>query len=201
MSFDFKKDPFENFLKSFQEVQLKGVPEHNAMALSTIHKENNSFKPTCRIVLFKGLVESGFSFYTNYKSHKGQDLEQNQNVAATFFWPHIDHQIRIEGFVEKLTDPQSDQYFASRPRLSQIGAWASTQSEELSSFSEFQKKTQDIENKYAGKKIPRPPHWGGFKIIPLEIEFWFGKMGRLHERYIYQRQDQKTEWKKFLRFP
>ncbi len=197
MKFDFKIDPLENFLKSISAAQLKGIPEHNAMALATTH--NN--KPANRIVLFKGLNEGGFSFFTNYDGRKGRELSENKNVAATFFWPHIDHQIRIEGYVEKLSEADSDKYFASRPRLSQLGAWASNQSSQIASFEEFENITKDIENKFKNKIITRPPHWGGFRIVPLEIEFWFGKAGRLHERYIYHRENMNNPWNRFLRSP
>ena len=196
MSFDFKKDPFENFLELFKAAQVKGVPEHNAMALATV---NQKLQPSVRIVLYKGLVRRGFSFYTNYDGRKGQELDKNNSVAATFFWPHLDQQIRIEGKAEKLTAEESDKYFSSRPRLSQIGAWSSNQSEKIESFESFQKKINAIEEKFNGKAVSRPPHWGGYRIVPTEIEFWFGKTGRLHERYVYSGND--MQWNRFLRSP
>lgn len=197
MKFDFKNDPIENFLKSIHYVQLKGIPEHNAMALATV----SNHKPANRIVLYKGINAGGFSFFTNYDGRKGRELSQNQNVAAAFYWPHIDHQIRIEGFVEKLSDADSDQYFLSRPRLSQIGAWASVQSSQISSQAELYKKIEDLTLKFKDQKISRPPHWGGYRIKPLEIEFWFAKNGRLHERYVYQRESVSSDWNRFLRSP
>lgn len=196
MSFDFKKDPFENFLELFKLAQIKGVPEVNAMALATVNEKN---QPSVRMVLYKGIIRRGFSFYTNYDGRKGQELDKNKAVAATFFWPHLDQQIRIEGLVEKLTSEESDAYFSSRPRLSQIGAWSSDQSERIESLESFQRKINSIEKKFEGKSIPRPAHWGGFRIVPVEIEFWFGKAGRLHERYIYQVAG--AEWNRFLRSP
>jgi len=216
LSFDFKKDPFFNFQSALKNAQLKGVPDYNAMAIATVVTETaqgiETIKPSCRIVLFKGFVRGGFSFYTNYHGHKGMQLEKNQNIAATFWWPHLDHQIRLEGHVEKLTTAESDQYFWSRPRLSQIGAWASHQSELLKSTDEFQALVANYEKEFAGqKKIPRPPQWGGYRIIPREFDFLFLKTGRLHERYVYQidesSQAQQFEafadykWKTFLRFP
>lgn len=194
--FDFKNDPFENFLGLFKQAQLKGVPDHNAMALATVNEKN---QPSVRIVLYKGLIRGGFSFYTNYDGRKGRDLEKNKNVSANFFWPHLDQQVRIEGYVEKLTAQESDQYFASRPRLSQIGAWSSNQSEVIESFQSFQNKIDSIEQKFQGQPIQRPPHWGGYQIIPTEIEFWFGRAGRLHERYVYQKNN--SDWNRFLRSP
>jgi pyridoxamine 5'-phosphate oxidase len=201
MTFDFKNDPLENFLKSISLVQFKGIPEHNAMALSTVSGTVANPKPANRIVLYKGMNQGGFSFFTNYDGRKGRELLQNQNVAATFFWPHIDHQIRIEGYVEKLSEEDSDKYFNSRPRLSQLGAWSSNQSSTINSFQDFQNKLTDIEIRFKGQTVTRPPHWGGFRIVPLEIEFWFGKNGRLHERYIYQRESVNTSWNRFLRSP
>lgn len=195
-SFDFKKDPIENFLILYKEAQIKGIPDANAMSLATVNAEN---KPSVRIVLFKGIVRGGFSFYTNYEGRKGQDMQANRNVGVNFFWPHLDRQVRIEGQVEKLTREESEAYFNTRPRLSQLGAWTSSQSEVLESFAAFQKKFASIEEKFKGQTVPCPPHWGGYRIVPDEIEFWFGKDGRLHERYIYQHQGQT--WKHFLRFP
>lgn len=200
MNFDFKKDPFTNFLNLFKAAQIKGVPEHNAMALATV---GANLQPSVRIVLYKGMIRSGFSFFTNYDGRKGQELEKNSKVAATFFWPHLDQQIRIEGKAEKLSPAESDSYFASRPRLSQLGAWSSNQSEKIESFESFQQKLDAIELKFAGKLVTRPPHWGGFRIEASEIEFWFGKAGRLHERYVYQTVDSNTDaiWDRFLRSP
>lgn len=196
MSFDFKNDPLDNFLKFYKEAQIKGVPEANAMALATV---NSDKQPSVRIVFYKGLIHRGFSFYTNYSGRKGRDLEANANVAANFFWPHLDQQIRVQGIAQKLSREESEAYFATRPRLSQAGAWASQQSEVLNSLTDLQNTISDIEKKYHGQKIPCPPHWGGFVIVPEEIEFWFGKQGRLHERYVYQKEGEG--WKRFLRSP
>ncbi len=210
--FDFKKDPFFNFQTLFKGATVKGIPDHNAMNLSTVAFDENSkqFKPSSRIVLLKGHHRGGFSFFTNYDGRKGQELSSNSAVAATFFWPHLDIQIRIEGHVDQLLATESDQYFNSRARLSQIGAWASIQSKPLKNFDEFHSRVQEFEKKFVNQKIPRPPNWGGYRIVPQEIEFWFGKAGRLHERYVYQRTDDKKmaivsfdnyQWKTFLRYP
>jgi pyridoxamine 5'-phosphate oxidase len=201
MKFDFKNDPIENFLKSIDFVQLKGIPEHNAMSLSTVSGAPTNPKPANRIVLYKGMNQGGFSFFTNYDGRKGQEISNNQNVAATFYWPHIDHQIRIEGYIEKLSDSDSDQYFSTRPRISQIGAWSSHQSSVIQSQDELYLKIEKVTEQFMNQKIPRPPHWGGYRIIPLEIEFWFAKTGRLHERYIYQRESVTANWNRFLRSP
>ncbi len=196
MGFDFKKDPLENFLELFKEAQVKGVPDANAMALATVNSEN---KPSVRIVLYKGLIRRGFSFFTNYDGRKAHDISVNDYIAATFFWSHLDRQIRIEGKVEKITREESEAYFATRPRLSQLGAWASHQSEKIESFDAFQKRLNEIDERFKGQNVTCPPHWGGFRIEPSEIEFWFGKPGRLHERYVYQKN--VTDWNRFLRSP
>ncbi|MBC7419635.1 MAG: pyridoxamine 5'-phosphate oxidase [Bdellovibrio sp.] len=196
MSFDFKKDPLDNFLELFKEAQMKGIPDANAMALSTVNSEN---KPSVRIVLFKGMIRGGFSFFTNYDGRKAHDIENNKNIAATFFWSHLDRQIRIEGTVEKITHAESEAYFATRPRLSQLGAWSSHQSEKIESFEVLKNKINEIDLKFKGQNVPCPPHWGGFRIEASEIEFWFGRSGRLHERYVYQKNG--TTWNRFLRSP
>lgn len=196
MSFDFKKDPIDNFLGLYKEAQLKGIPDANAMSLATVNSEN---QPSVRIVFYKGVYERGFSFFTNYNGRKGQDLAQNSKVAANFFWPHLEEQVRIEGHVEKLPRAESEKYFSTRPRLSQIGAWASNQSEVLGSFDEFQNKVIQLEEKFKDEVVPCPPHWGGYCIVPHEIEFWFGQTGRLHQRYVYQKNE--GGWNRFLRSP
>ena len=196
MSFDFKNDPIENFLKLYKEAQIKGVPEANAMALATVNKEN---QPSVRIVLFKGISDGGFSFFTNYNGRKAKDIENNNKVAANFFWPNLDQQVRIEGIVEKLSLMDSEKYFQTRPRLSQIGAWASQQSEKIESFEFLKNKLELLDHKFKGEPIPCPPHWGGYCIKPTEIEFWFGKLGRIHERYVYKKN--QLVWEKILRSP
>lgn len=210
MSFDFDKDPFSNFQSSLGHAQVRGIPEYNAMTLATATIENGDAKPSCRIVYYKGLVRGGFSFYTNYNGQKGQDILSHPNVCVNFYWPNLNEQIRISGVADKLTEGESDQYFWSRPRLSQIGAWASQQSSELKSFDEFHKSVSVVESQYRGMKVPRPPYWGGFRIVPNEIEFWFGRSGRLHERYVYTRVDNlglnvtlpaQFAWKRKLKFP
>lgn len=196
MGFEFKKDPIENFLELFKEAQIKGIPDANAMALASV---NDKMQPSVRTVLFKGLCNGGFCFYTNYQGRKARDLEINPKVSANFFWSNLDRQIRIEGSVTKLTREQNEAYFNTRPRLSQIGAWVSNQSEELESFDFFHKKFNEFEEKFKGQSVTCPPHWGGYVIMPTEIEFWFGKSGRLHERYVYQQDG--SAWRRYLRFP
>lgn len=196
MSFDFKKDPIENFLELYKKAQIKGIPDVNAMALATVNSEQ---QPSVRIVFFKGIIDGGFSFYTNYDGRKGRDIAENPKVSANFFWPQLEQQVRLEGVVEKLSLLQSQSYFATRPRASQLGAWASQQSREIPSFEFFQEQVHKFEEKFQGASVPCPPHWGGYRIVPREIEFWFGKTGRLHERYVYERES--SGWRRFLRSP
>ena len=196
MSFDFKNDPIDNFLNLYKAALIKGVPEANAMALATVSKEN---QPSVRIVFYKGMSNGGFSFFTNYQGRKAQDIESNNKVSANFFWPNLDEQVRIEGIVEKLSHEESEKYFATRPRLSQIGAWTSHQSEKIESFAAVEKKLESLVAKFDGQPVPCPPHWGGYRINPTEIEFWFGKTGRLHERYVYKKI--VNGWERFLRSP
>lgn len=194
--FDLSKDPFENFQSLFTQAQEKNVPETNAMSVATVSADGT---PSVRIVYLKEVSKGGFVFYGNYHSHKGKDLELNSKVCLNFHWPVLWQQVRITGHVEKLSDAENDAYFASRPRLSQIGAWASLQSEEIPSIEWLQSRVNEYEQKFADQPVPRPSYWGGWRVIPAEIEFWFGVDGRLHRRYIYQ----KTEsgWKTLMRSP
>lgn len=201
MSFDFKNEPIDNFLKLYKEAQLRGIPDANAMSLATVNKEN---QPSVRVVLFKGISDGGFCFFTNYDGRKARDMEFNNKVCANFFWPNLDEQVRIEGFVKKVSREESEKYFNTRPRLSQIGAWTSDQSSTLKSFEDFKNKLADLQEKFRGKSVPCPPHWGGYVIEPEEIEFWFGRAGRLHERYVYRKTNKgsaKDSWERFLRSP
>lgn len=164
-----------------------------AMVLATC-AEN---KPTQRIVLLKGFSENGFIFYTNYNSVKGQQLQANPNCSIHFAWLPQERQIHIEGVAEKLTEAENTTYFQSRPRASQFGAWASSQSQPIISRIELDQQLADIESRFAGQDtLPLPPFWGGFRIIPNSIEFWQGRSGRLHDRFRYQRQanEQGSEW-------
>ncbi len=197
-SFDFSRDPFQHFQDLYRQAEGQIPKDPNAMSLATVSREGT---PSVRTVLFKGLVRGGFSFYTNYESPKAMDLLSSGKAALLFFWPAMDVQVRITGSVEKLTRQESESYFATRPRLSQLGAWASAQSQKIGSLEELEKKVKDLEVKYAGQSIPCPPHWGGFHVLPLKIEFWFGRQGRLHERYVYERQNLQSPWETSVRSP
>ncbi|MES3039333.1 MAG: pyridoxamine 5'-phosphate oxidase [Bdellovibrionota bacterium] len=204
--FDFQETPYVNFGALFQEIKRHNVPDPNAMTLATVSSRN---QPTARVVLFKGFYGEGWGFFTNYQGRKATELAHNSQVGANFFWAQMAVQVRIDGFVEKLTREQNEEYFDSRPRLSQLGAWASDQSKELTSRDEIENKLKEVESKFDGKDIPCPPHWGGFRILAREIEFWFGVEGRLHHRYVYSRQSKESffedpaqiQWKRWMKNP
>ncbi len=182
--FNFNLDPIENFVVLLDEAVEKKLPDPNAMALATVNVDN---QPSVRIVFYKGMIRDGFSFYTNYNGRKAQDIAHNNNVCVNFFWSQLERQIRIEGKAQKTTRAESEAYFKTRVRESQLGAWASEQSQPLESFETIEKRYRDLNQKYANQDIPCPPHWGGYIIVPDTIEFWFGRTGRMHERYRYQR--------------
>ena len=193
---DLKQSPFDHFHRLMKEAVEKQVPEANAMSVATVGAEG---MPSVRIVYLKEISQEGFVFFGNYKSHKGLDIEDNPNVCLNFHWPVLWQQIRITGTAKKISSAESDAYFKTRARLSQIGAWASNQSEEIPDREYLARRVQEYEKQFDGQDVPRPPHWGGWRVMPFEIEFWFGLSGRLHERYVYQREG--NSWKTFMRSP
>lgn len=184
------KDPIQQFITWFNDAIAAKVPEPNAMNLATV----NGGRPASRIVLLKGVENGMFVFYTNYQSHKGKELEQNPACSLTFFWPELERQIRVEGLATRVDAKRSDEYFQSRPRGSQIGAWASPQSSIINDRTLLEARIQQIEEKFKGQNVlPRPHQWGGYEIAPMQVEFWQGRPNRLHDRILYSRLD--DTWK------
>lgn len=178
---DYLSDPMLMFKQWYQAAHEKNCASPHAMSISTV---NNDGQPSSRMVYMKEIIEEGFIFYTNFTSRKGNNLEGNPNIAALFFWGCNEQQVRIEGKVEKVPSEISDDYFASRPRVSQIGAWASEQSTEIENRQTLEDRVAHFEAKFPSK-VPRPPHWGGYLIKPAYFEFWQGRLGRLHDRICY----------------
>jgi len=190
---DFKnlaKNPIQYFMNWFEDALKVSKQEANACVLSTISSDNY---PSSRVVLLKEVTENGFTFFTNYKSSKAKDIDANPNVALNFYWPELERQVRIAGIAKKITINDSDTYFKSRPRESQMGAWLSDQSKVIGLDYNFMETLTSLESKFKDKEVERPLHWGGYCIEPIKIEFWQGRPSRLHDRLEY-----KTEVGKWI---
>ena len=179
---DVEANPIKQFEKWFQQALASGIEEPNAMTLATSTADG---KPSVRIVLLKGINDNGFVFFTNYESKKGKQIHDNPFGGVVFFWKELERQVTIQGEIKKVSEQESDEYFASRPPESRIGAWSSPQSQVIENREVLEKNVAYFTNKYQSQNIPRPPHWGGYILLPTLIEFWQGGAGRLHDRLQY----------------
>lgn len=187
-------DPIDQFRTWFAEAKAAEHPdwyEINAMTVSTCGRDG---RVSSRTILLKAVDAEGFTFFTNYQSRKGRHLAENPFASLCFFWPHIERQVRIDGAVEKVSPEMSDKYFQSRPRSSQLGAWVSEQSEVVASRRELETSMQQREVEFADRPVPRPEHWGGYRVLPEVLEFWQGRPNRLHDRIFYQRSSAPNSW-------
>jgi pyridoxamine 5'-phosphate oxidase len=189
-------DPIQRFGELYQLAKDAYPEEPNAAVLATVGADG---RPSARVVLLKAFGAEGFAFYTNLESRKGRELRAHPMAALCFYWPRLHQQVRVEGAVQQVTDAEADAYFATRERGSQIGAWASAQSSALSARSDLESRVEELNKRFAGKPIPRPAFWSGFRLVPDRIEFWSSRPNRLHDRVLYQRQG--GTWSAGLLYP
>ena len=185
-------DPFSFFHTWFEDAVRAAIDDVNAMTLSTLQEDGF---PDARIVLLKGLDEHGFTFFTNYNSEKGAQLLKYPKASLVFHWKELERQVRIMGVAEPLTAAENDAYFASRPKASQLGAWASPQSQKIEKREILEERYAQFEQQYTDA-VPRPAHWGGYRIVPIKIEFWHGRSSRMHDRIVFEKQDNES-WSRY----
>jgi len=188
---DLDPDPFAQFGRWFDEATSAGIVMPEAMTVATSALDG---EVAARICLLKSFDHRGFVFYTNYNSRKGKQLHDNPRAALVFWWHSLERQVRIEGAVIRTTEEESDEYFATRPRGSQLGAWASEQSRVLAGRGSLDARFEELSTTYRDVPIPRPPHWGGYRVIPLLFEFWQGRADRLHDRFWYRLRNDVKDW-------
>jgi pyridoxamine 5'-phosphate oxidase len=181
---DLAADPLVQLERWLAEAAAAGMIEPGAMTLATVADDG---RPSARIVLFKGIVDGGLSFYTNYEGRKGRELARDPRAALVFWWDRLERQVRVEGRVEKLAPAQSRAYFQQRPRASQLGALASRQSQPVASRAELDARLESLTREHEGRDVPCPPHWGGYRLVPERFEFWLGRRNRMHDRLELQR--------------
>jgi len=177
---DLLPDPIALVQRWFADAQAAGVEQHDAMTLATVTPDG---RPSARVVLLKGIDARGLAFFTNYESRKARELDANRHAALVLLWIPLQRQVRVTGRVERLSAEESDAYFATRPRGSQLGAWASEQSRPLPDRAELEARWAALDERWGGAAVPRPPHWGGYLVVPDEVEVWQGRANRLHDRF------------------